>query len=57
MKEHYYKGFVLIKSGYSKTPWNIYNQNYVWLGWGYTLKGCKIDIDNGCFDEDINRKY
>ena len=57
MKEHFYKGFILIKSGYSKTPWNIYNQNNVWLGWGYTLKGCKNDIDNGCFDEDINRKY
>ena len=57
MKEHYYKGLVLIKSGYPKTPWNIYNQNNVWVAGGVTLKACKIAIDDGCFNKDINRRY
>ena len=57
MKKHYYKGFILVRNGYPKTPWNIYNQNNVWIAGGETLKECKTDIDNGCFDKDTNRRY
>lgn len=49
MEVHYYKGFTLRRNGYPKTPWNIYKDGE-WVGYGYTLKGCKMDIDNGCFN-------
>lgn len=57
MVEHKYKGFILKKNGYPKTPWNIYNQHGVWVGYGYTLKGCKAEIDDGWFDDEIDKQW
>lgn len=57
MKEHIYKTFILKRNGCHETPWNIYNQHGVWVGFGYTLKGCKSEIDDGCFDDDIDRPW
>lgn len=44
-----YKGYKLAKNGTKNYPWNIYKGNE-WVGFGATLKQCKFDIDNGCFD-------
>ena len=57
MKEHKYKGFILKRNGYSKTPWNIYNQYGKWIGYGVTMTECKNSIDDGCFEEVRNSKY
>ena len=57
--EHKYKGYVLIKNGTSKMPWNVYRMKYSkflgrdvpeWLGFGKTMKQCKADIDSGCYE-------
>lgn len=56
MKEHIYKGFVLVRNGTRECPWNVYKKqpnsavHGEWLGCGYTFKGCKIDIDIGCYN-------
>lgn len=52
MKEHNYKDFILKRSGYSKTPWNIYTKEGDWLGYAETLKQSKLGIDDGCYDEE-----
>lgn len=57
MIDHTYKGFILRRNGCKSMPWNIYNKYNVWVGYGYSLKGCKMDIDDGCFDDDENRIY
>lgn len=50
MIDHKYKGFILRRSGYVNTRWNIYNKNGDWVGYGRTMSECKNDIDAGCFD-------
>ena len=57
MKEYSYKGFTLKRNGYPATPWNIYNTNGVWVGFGKTMADCKTTINDGCYDEDKNRRY
>ena len=61
MKEYEYKKFIIVKNGTRKFPYNIYLSTEVklfgelrksrdWMGYGDTIKDCKCDIDNGCFD-------
>ena len=56
MITHEYKGFRLVRNGTSAYPWNIYRiseHGYGnWVGYGNTLKSCKRDIDDGCFEEE-----
>lgn len=53
---HKYKGFCIVKTGTPAFPWNIYKPDGhgfgSWVGCGKTLKSCKTDIDNKCFEED-----
>jgi len=55
MKVHTYKGYSLVRNGTKENPWNIYKPDGHgygdWVGYGRTLKDCKSDIDNGCFDK------
>lgn len=50
-KEYLYKNFILKRNGYPKTPWNIYNKNYDWVGFAETMKQAKYDIDAGCYED------
>lgn len=52
---HTYKGFMLKKNGSLKNPWNIYSNNYDWLGFAETMQQAKADIDAGCYDEDVKK--
>ena len=53
--EHKYKGFNIVKTGTKKYPWNIYKDDGhgfgKWVGYGETLSGCKMSIDDGCYDD------
>lgn len=57
MKEHLYKGFILKRNGYPKTPWNVYSRNYDWLGYAETMKQAKFDIDAGCYEAEVNDRF
>lgn len=50
---HKYKGFNIVKTGTKSYPWNIYTDDGhgfgTWIGYGRTLKDCKIDIDYGFY--------
>lgn len=56
MKEHFYKEFTLKRNGLPKTPWNIYvTKTCEWVGFGISLKECKNDIDEGCFNDELKQ--
>lgn len=52
---HKYKGFNIVRTGTKNNPWNIYKEDGhgfgEWVGYGRTLKECKIDIDNGNYED------
>ena len=54
-----YKGFIIAQTGTNAYPWNIYidKGNGLYgehVGFDRTIKGCKLAIDDGCFDEELN---
>lgn len=53
MMIHKYKGYNLVRNGTRELPWNIYKDGEYgygdWCGCSYTLKSCKIEIDEGLF--------
>ena len=53
---HKYKGYNIVRTGTINYPWNIYKDDGhgygTWVGCGRTLKECKKDVDEGCFNDE-----
>ena len=59
MKEHRYKGYIVKRNGTRELPWNIYieDDESVYgdrVGSGYTFIDCKVQIDDGCYEDERN---
>ena len=60
--DHKYKGFVIMRTGTTAYPWNIYRMDYskflkkevpTHVGYAETLKACRECIDEGLCSEEI----
>lgn len=57
-----YKGYIIERDGTREYPYNVYKpdpkpnfpRNTIHVGFGRTIRSCKADIDEGCFD-DVTR--